>query len=218
MPFWTDVGAQGPEPKRQFRFKVNIPELAAGGGWYARSATKPTFTVSTSEHKFLNHTFYYPGSVTWNTVTISFVDPVNPDTTAQLLTKLTEAGYRVPGGEPGTANFDTRDFQTLAKKNSVAALGEITVQGLNAAGETVEQWQLNSAFIVGISFNDYDYGSEDLSTVDVELRYDWASYTNQEGIATAAPADTISPIVNLYNIEGEDTVDGNLIELAQPSG
>ena len=35
--------------------------------------TKPTFSVTQSQHKFLNHTFYYPGKVgEWNTVTVSF--------------------------------------------------------------------------------------------------------------------------------------------------
>ena len=52
------------DPKRKFRFKVEFNGInAAQRGallWYASSATKPSFAVATAEHKFLNHTFYYP--------------------------------------------------------------------------------------------------------------------------------------------------------------
>ena len=172
MAFWTDGLA--PEPKRQFRFKVNFPGMPDGGTWYARSATKPTFAVSQSEHKFLNHTFYYPGKVTWNTVTISFADPANPDATAGLLRMFAASGYRVPDG----GVFDQYDLQTLGKENSTNALGQVHIEGLNAKGAVIEQWILNNAFVVGFTLNDYSYEGEDLSTVDCELRFDWASFDN----------------------------------------
>jgi len=179
MAFWTDGLA--PEPKRQFRFRVLVPNLPNSGTWYARSATKPTFSVTQSQHKFLNHTFYYPGKVEWNTVTISFADPTNPDATGAILQVLRNSGYNVP------ANItDPAAFSTLGKSNSVGALGTVQVQALNEGGAIIEQWTLNSAFIVGISFNDYAYDGEEISTVDMELRYDWASFNNQDGPASVA--------------------------------
>ena len=178
MAFWTDGLA--PEPKRQFRFRVLVPQLPNAGTWYARSATKPTFAVSQSEHKFLNHTFYYPGSLTWNSVTISFADPTNPDATGAILGVLAKSGYNVP------ANIDEGGaLTTLGKSNSVRALGQVQVEALNDAGKVIEQWTLNNAFIVGISFNDYDYNGEDIATVDMELRYDWASFNNSMGPASS---------------------------------
>ena len=216
MAFWTDKTA--PEPKRQFRFKVLFTNMEDGGVWYARSATKPTFTVNTSEHKFLNHTFYYPGSVTWNTVTLSFVDPTKPDATGDLLKLLAESGYRVPGGpvvhrQPaGATGGDTADFQTIGKANSHAALGDVKIQGLDASGKIIEEWTLNGSFITGITLNDYDYGSEDLSTVDVEIRYDWASYGVPEGNHAYGPT-------SLFAVEGEgDKYHNEVIELATPEG
>ena len=53
-----------------------------GATWYAKSVTKPEVTIGTSEHQFLNHTFYYPGNVKWNLVTVELVDPVSPDAVA----------------------------------------------------------------------------------------------------------------------------------------
>ena len=173
MPFWSSGQV---EPKRQFRFKVGIGNMPDGAEFYARSATKPTFTVSNSEHKFLNHTFYYPGKVTWNTVTISMVDPVSPDATGNLLNVLRESGYNVPSN-----TAEAGAFSTIGKANSTAALGRVSIRALDENGDTLEEWVLNNPFIVGISLNDYTYEGEDLSTVDVELRYDWASYIIPEG-------------------------------------
>ena len=168
MAFWTSGQI---EPKRQFRFSVTIAGLADGGTFYARSATKPAFTVTTSEHKFLNHTFYYPGKVEWNEVTVSFVDPVSPDATGNVLTLLKASGYNVPSNlsEPGA-------LSTIGKANSTAALERVVIRGLDENGGALEEWVLNNPFITGITLNDYTYDGEDLSTVDVTLRYDWASY------------------------------------------
>ena len=57
MAFWTDKT----NPKRKYNFEVSIS--AAGGliqNYYAKTATKPTFTIAAGEHNYLNHTFYYP--------------------------------------------------------------------------------------------------------------------------------------------------------------
>ena len=173
MPFWSSGQI---EPKRQFRFRVTIAGMPDGAEFYARSATKPAFTVTTSEHKFLNHTFYYPGKVEWNEVTISLVDPVSPDATANILTILKKSGYQVP------ANLQNdSDFSTIGKGNATAALVRVTIRAIDENGDALEAWTLNNAFISGIAMNEYSYESEDLSTIDITMRYDWASYEIPEG-------------------------------------
>jgi hypothetical protein len=173
MPFWSSGLV---EPKRQFRFTVTIAGMADGAQFYARSATKPTFSVTQSEHKFLNHTFYYPGKVEWNTVTISMVDPVSPDATGNILTILRNSGYNVP------SNLTEADaLSTIGKNNASNALGQVTIRAIDEDGNTLEQWVLNNPFIVGMTMNDYTYEGEDLATIDVEFRYDWASYVIPAG-------------------------------------
>ena len=82
MPFWSSGQV---EPKRQFRFTVSIPGMPENATFYARSVTKPSFNVTNASHKFLNHSFYYPAKVEWQTVTVSLVDPVAPDATGGIL-------------------------------------------------------------------------------------------------------------------------------------
>ena len=91
MPFWSENFGENAglnDPKRNFRFTVEFQGIqAAQGGaklWYAKTATKPSFAINAAEHKYLNHTFYYPGNVTWNDITVTMVDPVDPDMSSTL--------------------------------------------------------------------------------------------------------------------------------------
>jgi len=168
MPFWS---AADIEPKRQFRFSVSIAGMEANATYYAKSVTKPSFTVGESELKFLNHTFYYPGKVTWDKISVTLVDPADPDAAGNLLTILRNSGYNVPANlnEPGA-------MSTIGKANSVGAIGAIYIRALDENGNALEEWTLNNPFISSVKFNDFDYGAEDLADITLEVRYDWASY------------------------------------------
>ena len=103
MPFWSTNFGQDTtlkDPKRKFRFTVEFQGIdAAQGGallWYAKTAAKPSFAIGEVEHSYLNHRFYYPGSVTWNTITIGMVDPVDPDVTATISDIIVASGYSPP--------------------------------------------------------------------------------------------------------------------------
>ncbi len=173
MPFWTETDASLiSEPKRKFRFTVQIDGIESGESsanvmWYAKGATKPSFSIATTEHKYLNHTFYYPGSVTWNEVEIKLVDPVDPDMTATLSDIVVAAGYVIPGTP------DQRS--TLAKGGAVGSLGQVTINQINANGDNLEQWVLKNAFITDINYGDLEYGADDINELSIKLRYDWAT-------------------------------------------
>ena len=101
MPFWSQDLQGSPtirDPKRSFRFIVLFDGIGTDGGqlWYAKTATKPGFAVNNSEHKYLGHTFYYPGSVTWSDVTVTLVDPTTPDMSATLSDLMVLSGYEPP--------------------------------------------------------------------------------------------------------------------------
>ena len=176
MAFWSDnfgeVGSGLTDPKRKFRFKVEFQGLDTGkaGGavlWYAKTATKPSFQISAAEHKYLNHTFYYPGSVTWQDVTVTMVDPgMEPDVAATLSAIVEKGGYSPPS--------DSNDMTTMSKASMAAALGTVIITQINAAGEDLEQWTLWNSFITEVKYGDLEYGGEDLTELSVTLKYDWA--------------------------------------------
>ena len=71
MAFWGGQGNAMVDPKRSFRWLVTFgTKHNKLHDWYAKSANKPSFTVGETPHRFVNHTFFYPGRVEWQTIDI----------------------------------------------------------------------------------------------------------------------------------------------------
>jgi len=75
--------------------------------------------------------------------------------------------------------------QTVNKSDAITAgVGTVTVDILDASGTAIETWTLKNAFVKGVSFSDLAYDNDELRTLDITFRYDWAECANKGGIAT----------------------------------
>jgi hypothetical protein len=174
MPFWSENFGDGSgkrDPKRNFRFIVEFGGINATPGgavaWYAKTAAKPSFAIANAEHKYLNHTFYYPGGVTWNPIAITMVDPVDPDMSATFSDIIVQGGYSPP--------TDTTSLGTMSKAKAASSLGTVTVTQIDSDGNPLETWTLWNPFIEDIKYGDsLDYSNAELTEISVTLRYDWA--------------------------------------------
>ena len=169
--FWTSDYTSGTikDPKRKFRFRITMDGLTGTGSsvvWYAKTCTKPSFQIATAEHKYLNHTFFYPGTVTWQDVSMTLVDPTSPDVASAFGAIMKAAGYGVP---------DTNTvYNTMTKSSLASAVGAVTVTQMDGEGSPVEQWTLKNALITEFKFGDLEYGGDDLTELSLTLKYDWA--------------------------------------------
>ncbi len=173
MPFWSDDYRSGnlKDPKRQYRFKVEITGISADTGgslvWYAKTINKPSFEISTGEHTYLNHKFYYPGGVTWAPISMTLVDPRDPDMTATLSDLVELSGY----SPPSTPN----DLGSMSKAKSAGALGTVFISQLDGDGKEIEKWTLWNAFITKVDYGSLQYeGGEALVEMSLDIAYDWA--------------------------------------------
>ena len=167
--FWTTSGT---EPKRQYRFTLSLGGLEQ---WTIKKVSRPSFEISNAEHNYINHTFYYPGRVTWSPISFTVVDPVMPDTSTILMQMLVASGYRFPDVVDGT--------RTISKQEAIAACGgsvKIHMLGAGPAGgdvasnqaEIIESWTLVNPWIESVSMGDLAYDSDDLVEIECSLRYD----------------------------------------------
>lgn len=182
MAFWTEnfSGSEYKDPKRNFRFIVQITGLSdvEGGGstsivWYAKTATKPGYKINSVEHKYLGHTFNYPGSVTWDPVDITVVDPTEPDVAGTLAQKVIDGGYVIPA--------NTSVQQTISKAKMVSALQSVIITQIDSDGNPVESWKLWNAFITEVKHGKLDYTNDDLTEYTINFKYDWAQLTDASG-------------------------------------
>ena len=174
MAFWgTNLDSGTKDPKRKFRFKIQIGTLGGGVVWYAKTVTKPTINIGAdTAHKYLGHTFKFPGSVTWDDIEVTLVDPgdTDEDAASRLLKIIENSGYRFP------TKVDS--LETISKGKATHALETIVISQIDASGlNTVERWTLHNPFINKVSFNDLSYEDDGLSEINLGITYDWAEFS-----------------------------------------
>ena len=200
MPFWSQATS---EPRRAHRFLLNLPGLGGDDDslayqqYLCRTVVKPAYTLSEVEHKFMGNTYYYPGAVTWDPVTATIVNAVQPDGNEILMNALYNSGYLDPEQQSAYFGAGTNPVRlstgpgTPNKEDALFALGDVIIRELDGNGFTIGKWELISPFITNAKFGDLDYGAEDLLNIDITFRYDYARYFpgNGEGDpALGAPA------------------------------
>ena len=71
---------------------------------------------------------------------------------------------------------DANDLETMSKSKATAALGKMEIKQIDAEGKAVETWCLHNAWVKDAKFGDLAYDSDDLTEVELEIRYDYASF------------------------------------------
>ena len=177
MTFWTSVYS---EPKRTHRFLLRMPNLIDSSeehqyqDYLAKTCTKPAYSITSTEHKFLGNTYYYPGTVTWNEVVVSIVNSLLPDGNKILYDALELSGYLRPDQQ--LADLREGAVGTVNKASALGALGQVQIDELTGTGDTAGRWTLQNAFITEAKFGDLDYNSDELLNIDITFKYDWATY------------------------------------------
>ena len=176
MGFWNDP--KPPEAKRQYRWQLLMGGFAP---WVAKKVTKPSFTMTETKHSYLNHTYYYPGRVEWQTIDVTIVDPALPDIAQTIMQIMEGSGYIIPQAA-------THVPTTIGKDVAQRALGRVQINQLDSMGAVIEAWTLHSPFLKDVKFAELAYDSDDISEITMTIRYDWAALeTNQNSL----------PVVNL---------------------
>lgn len=193
------------EPKRKFRFLLSFsafPDVR----FLAQTCDRPGLKVGSAEHKFFDKSYFHPGKVTWdpNPLNIKLVDIQQKggsvtDTNESLLQIFRRSGLQYFAAD--------LNYRTIGKSAAVNSLGLVTVTVLNSltadadifvppvtveapntdgliAGGIAEQWSLHNAWLESIKPDALDYGAEDILTVTITVKYDWATFTSGNGNVT----------------------------------
>tara|TARA_R110001599_G_scaffold92559_1_gene242215 strand:+ start:339 stop:905 length:567 start_codon:yes stop_codon:yes gene_type:complete len=173
--FWSDAAM---EPKRGFRFLVTLSFGRQNVQYIAKSVSRPSYTVTSTAHKFFNHTFHYPGRVEWGTVSLTLVDAITPNTSHLLYEHLGTIGYVNP------TNAADSNRKTITKKSATESISTFRIDEMGADDTglsiPVGNWKLHNAFITEANFGEHSYDSEDMIDVQLTIQYDWAQYQTGE--------------------------------------
>ena len=178
MAFWNTTAL---DPKREFKFKVTFSRLGAEATFLAQTADRPVWTVSgETKVDFLDKSFNFPGKIKWNDVKVKFIDAAGAgvNVSRNSYTYLLDAGWIDPNR---VSNGSTTRLGTISKASATAQAGLVTVQTLDGAGNAIDIWSLNNAFITTVGLNPLNYGGEAMLTAEYTFKYDWASYSANVG-------------------------------------
>ena len=172
-------------PKRNYKWYLSFGNLALPT-WIVKSVTKPSFSIGEAQHTYINHTFYYPGKISWNTVDVTVVDPGEPnDASKKLVDAIRASGYAYPN-QPGLGQTIARNAGvTFSKAAATNQVGTVILRQLGAQGfdNVVDRWTLYNAWIKDVQFGQLSYDNEDLTDVTLTLRYDWAVHNTKDDSA-----------------------------------
>lgn len=172
MSFWTENTT---EPKRNFRWRVTMSNLTTNYGvdsaavWWAKTVDTPSYNVTDVVHSFFDNEYKFPGRVQWQDVNMTLVDPITPNAVQITNQIILDAGYSLKGSQEFAGNPTS-----ITKAGANAALGSVVIDIFSGAGDVVESWTMFNPFITSVKFSTLDYTNDDMRTIDLTWKYDWA--------------------------------------------
>jgi len=144
------------EPKKKNRFILSFPSDLGINSWYVTSTSRPKIKIGEVEIPFLNTSTYVAGRFNWESMDVTFLDPIGPSA-AQALMEWVRLHAESITGRMGYAAGYKRD---------------LTLEMLDPTGVAVEKWILQGTFLTGVDMDSLDYSDEKIVTVKATLRPD----------------------------------------------
>ena len=189
MSFWTENTT---EPKRNFRWRVKFLNLTNAANsplgtipgattaiWWAKTVDTPSYTVTDVTHSFFDNEYKFPGRVQWQDVSMTLVDPISPNATYITNQIILASGYDIKG----QTEFEAKPT-SITKSGANGAVGDVVIDIFSGVGEIVESWTMKNPFITSVKFSTLDYTNDDMRTIDLTWKYDYAECTNRESNGT----------------------------------
>ena len=144
------------EPKRQNRFILRFPSSLGINEWFVESTARPHIQINATEIPFLNTSVWVAGRFNWQTINVTFRDPIGPSA-AQALMEWVRLHAESVTGRMGYAAGYKKD---------------IDLEMLDPTGVVVEKWILYGTFLTGVNFGSLAYNTDALADITASLRMD----------------------------------------------
>ena len=142
------------EPKRSNRFFAEFADELGIEVWKVQKFKRPSMKINTVPIKFMNETNYVSGAYTWDEMSVTFLDPIGPSTSQQLMEWVRLHAESLTG---------RMGYKAGSAKN-------ILLKAVDPTGIEVEKWFLEQCIITTIDFGENSYDDDALTTITVGLQ------------------------------------------------
>lgn len=156
------------ETRRKHRWRFNAVSDVSGGPplevmLVLKTASRPSMNFEEAEMDHNQETAYFAGKTKWETITLTYYDSEQDPDSSEAMWNWVNAVSLIP-----QANVVTPD--------EYKGRGELFM--LDGIGAPSEQWALYGVWPQSTNWQDLDYTSSDIQTVEVTMRYDRAERFN----------------------------------------
>tara|TARA_R100000005_G_C4996997_1_gene203774 strand:+ start:2058 stop:2561 length:504 start_codon:yes stop_codon:yes gene_type:complete len=144
-------------PKVSNRFVLSMNDISS---FLVKKVTRPSVTFGEIVLDHINTKRKLQGKMDWNDVTMTLYDPIIPSG-AQAVMDWVRLGYQSQTGVAG--------YPAEYKK-------DITVDGLDPAGNICENWKLKGAMIISTEMGEYDWANDQPLEMSITLKYDYCEW------------------------------------------
>lgn len=188
MSYNMGIGALGNSTgimfKRKFRWLFSVEDICSAGGIsrvpesFVKSAARPNVTFEETEINFLHGKMYLPGKATFESITVTYYDVTNDQTSPLVpLYSWIANVYDFLSPEGGITNprMNARAYDVGARAH-YGGRGVLTM--LDGGGLALEAWTLYDCWPQAVNFGDLDYATQDEATIELTVRYQFAKWQN----------------------------------------
>jgi len=183
MTFWRSNTV---EPKRSFRFLLELTPQTGGkiATYFIKTVKKPQFQMDgQAEVKYIQHTFKYPGRITWQPIDVTLLDPADPDSASVMMNILRNSGYHKPDTELNSQ-------ESISKLKANTGMGAVIIRQIDAEGAKVSEWKLVNPFLTNVDFGSLGYDSDDIVEYTLTIDYDFATMWSKSTAVLAGVTHT----------------------------
>lgn len=164
-------------PKLKFRFRATFDNFGVSNP--KTELTKQIMTFARPQVQFdpievpvYNSRVYLAGRPTWQAVSVALRDDAGGNV-SRLVGEQLQKQFDFMEQASASSGIDYKFMTTLEM-----------LDGANGTVEPVvlETWQLYGCFLTDVNYNDVDYGSNDMVTITMSIRYDNAIQTTGGGV------------------------------------
>ena len=126
------------------------------------------------DYDMLGYVTRFPKKVKWDPISFVVIDTYDSralgTVLGNMLHKFQTTSYRAP------TNIISKTFYNLSKQSLMSDFGNMYIRTLDPDGNIVDTWRIYNPMVSKITPSELNYSQEELTSITVELTYDWAEY------------------------------------------
>ena len=170
-------------PKLKYRFRVIFENFGVSTPRteltkQVMDFTRPTVTFADIDVPIYNSTVKLAGKYTWENITCQVRDDAGGNVSrlvGEQIQKQLDFSEMASAASGIDYKFLTR-FEVLGGGNNAG--------GVDDPANILENWEIYGCYLQQVSYNNMDYGSSEVATITMTIRFDNASQTPGQGIGT----------------------------------